>query len=47
VDALSKKRCGPEQAHGPGDAVIMKKLRDGKIDLRPAMPFSPISSANL
>jgi hypothetical protein len=39
---VAEKRDGFEQAHGPGGAVVMEKLRDGQIDLRQTRLFSDL-----
>ena len=39
---VAEKRDGFEQAHGPGGAVVMEKLRDGQIDLRQTRLFTDL-----
>src|SRR6202043_356970 len=39
---VAEKRDGFEQAHGPGGAVVMEKLRDGQIDLRQRRLFTDL-----
>jgi hypothetical protein len=39
---VAEKRDGFEQAHGPGGAVVVEKLRNGEIDLRQPHLFTDL-----